>query len=74
MWAFQYDDPELQALLADAQKVKTGQWQPNNPQSYQRALFVKTQLKPFLRKRFGDSAVVNLANEIAFQRFLAEDL
>lgn len=74
MWAFQDDDPELQALLADAQKVKTGQWQPNNPQSYQRALFVKTQLNPFLRKRFGDSAVVNLANEIAFQRFLAEDL
>ena len=72
MWAFKDDDAELQALLVEARKVKTGQWQPGNPQSLQRALFIKLQVNPFLRKRFGDSAALNIANEIAFQTFLRE--
>jgi hypothetical protein len=72
MWTFKDDDTELQALLDEARKVKTGQWQPGNPQSLQRALFIKIQVNPFLRKRFGDSAALNIANEIAFQTFLRE--
>jgi hypothetical protein len=72
MWTFKHDDAELQSLLDKARKVKAGQWLDDGPPSYQRALFIKLEVNPFLRKRFGNSAVLDLAEEAAFQTFLRE--
>jgi hypothetical protein len=72
MWTFKHDDAELQSLLDKARKLKAGQWLDDGPPSYQRALFIKLEVNPFLRKRFGNSAVLDLAEEAAFQTFLRE--
>jgi hypothetical protein len=58
--------------LDKARKLKAGQWLDDGPPSYQRALFIKLEVNPFLRKRFGNSAVLDLAEEAAFQTFLRE--
>jgi autotransporter-associated beta strand protein len=72
MWTFKDDDAELQALLAKAQKVKDGTYQKGLIRSEQRALFIKLEVNPFLKRRFGDSAVLDLADELAFRTFLTE--
>jgi hypothetical protein len=73
MWSFKDDDPEFQSLLNAAQRVKQNSYQQNSPSHEQRAYFIRWEVMPFLRKRFGDSAQLNVADEVAFRKFL-EDL
>ena len=74
MWNFKDYDPEFQELLDEAQKVKAGEWQPNTDPREQRALFIKLKVNLFLKNRFGDSAALNIADEVAFRTFLMEEL
>ena len=72
MWTFKDDDAELQALLDKAKTVRDGTYQTGWLKSEQRAFFIKFDVNPFLKRRFGDSAVLDLAEEVAFRTFLAE--
>ncbi|MEX0669881.1 MAG: hypothetical protein WD060_05435 [Pirellulales bacterium] len=71
MWAFQDNDPEFVELMNKVEQLKAGRWS-TGPAYEQTALFIKLEVNPFLRRRFGESAALNLASEAAFLRFLAE--
>jgi hypothetical protein len=73
MWSFKDDDPEFQSLLNWAQRVKQNDYMRDTPPAEQRAHFIKWEVMPFLKKRFGDSAALDVAGEAAFRKFL-EDL
>jgi hypothetical protein len=77
MWAFQDNDPEFGEMLNEARKIRdlpTGHLVEGLRPAEHRALFIKNKLNPFLQSRFGESAVLDLANELAFRHFLTEDL
>ena len=73
MWSFKDDDPEFQSLLNWAQRVKQNDYMRGSSPAEQRAHFIKWEVMPFLKKRFGDSAALDVAGEAAFRKFL-EDL
>jgi hypothetical protein len=75
MWTFSEDDPRFQEVIQEARRIGNrppGAIVDGMTSNEVRASFIKLTLNPFLKERFGDSAVLDLANEIAFYKFLRE--